>query len=129
DGAYNQEVYVEAGKSASLVFYLPPQSLEGSLSGSNGTITVTDSRGKELKSVKFYVSNNPRANYIGVLGGELQGFKELASFSHGSQLVGIKPEHLDNLPFAENFSIIVINDPQPVMISSQQKENLRRWVE
>jgi hypothetical protein len=129
-GAYSQEVFVEAGKKAVLIFYLPPNSLDGSWSGSSAYITVTNSRGRELKRIRFTVgTHNSLTNYIGVLGGELQGLTELANIFPNSQRVGIKPEHLDNLPFAENFTIIVINDPQPVMISSQQKENLRLWVE
>lgn len=132
EGKYRQEVFVEAGKSTSAIFYLPPTEMGWRTNSSNASITLNDARGRELQRTPFNFNvHNVYTNYVyvGVLGGGVSGFNQIASTLPNTRMVTLGPEHLNHSPFAENFSIIVINDPQTVMMNPQQQENLRLWVE
>lgn len=127
---YSQEIFLEAGKSAKAIFYLPPANMDGnSWNNANTIVTMQDSRGKELKRIRVSAGNhNLSTDYIGMLGSGPGGLNLVASFPN-SRVVRITPTHLDHLPFAENISIIIINDPEPIAMSPMQEENLRHWVE
>ena len=129
-GDYVQDLFIEAGKTASVVFYLPPSELADGWSnrGSDVQISVRDQRGRELVSSRLNTHGYfPYMGYIGVLG-KADNFTRL-SMLENSQVVGIRPTHLDNALFAENFSVIIISDPGIISLSPTQQQNLKTWVE
>lgn len=123
-------VFVEAGKTAAVIFYLPPAQLNSNTSNTSAKIVLQDQRGRELAKATMPAAYwGPNLSYFAVLGSDSGNFKRLATMFNDVQVVGIGPEDMDNLLFAQNFKALIINDPGAVSLSALQQENLQRWVE
>lgn len=131
-GYYLRDVFIEAGKEAKTVIYLPPMEfMENWLNhGSNFRISLRDQRGREVTYGRLNVSiHGPQSMYVAVLGSNPNNFGRLANILPGTQVVGIGPEHLDNLLYTQNFRAVLISDPGSISLSPVQQANLRGWVE
>lgn len=128
---YSKEVFVEAGKTAGVVFYLPPRQLMESWSTSSGLgISVHNSKGKQVAQEKAPASMwGPDLNYVGVFGKNPGNFNRIANVLPDVQVTGIEPEDLNNLPYAQNLRAIIVSDPGAITLNSVQQDNLQRWVE
>ena len=129
-GEYIQDVFIEAGKIVTVVFFLPPLDVADNWGHQNHflRISIRDTRDREqfARTVNAGIS---QGTYIGVLGRNASNFDRVGNLVEDSEVVGMAPRHLDNLLFAQNLSLIIISDPGSISLSPVQQENLRRWVE
>jgi hypothetical protein len=133
-GEYVRDVFVEAGKTGSLVFYLPPL---GYIQRDYANVTIhkiylRDQRGRIVNQATL--ANRPATAssssiFVGVMGKQAGDFKRIGNVLGYLSVAGMSPESLDNLQFAENYRTIILSNPGSVTLSPQQAANLRRWLE
>jgi len=129
-GEYIQEVFIQAGARGTVVFYLPPADISEGWQTTGIGITVRNTRGRELAGARANAMGyGPQSSFAGVLGRSTANFARLANVLHNTKVVKMEPGHLDHLPFAQNFKVIIVNDPGTISLSPGQKENLQRWVD
>lgn len=132
-GDYVRDVFVEAGKTGSLVFYLPPLTYmkRDYYNITTFNIYLRDQRERTVSQATVS-SGQATASppiFVGVLGKQAGDLKRISNVMDYLSVAGINPESLDNLQFAQNFRAIILSNPGSVTLSPGQAANLRRWLE
>ncbi len=131
-GEYVRDVFVEAGKTGSLVFYLPPLAyIQRDYSNVTALkIYLRDQRGRTISKVNLTTGSRKTSSiFVGVMGKQAGEFKRIGNVLDYLSVAGMNPESLDNLQFAQNFRAIVLSNPGSVSLNPHQAANLRRWLE
>lgn len=132
-GRYVQDLFVEAGREFTVRFYLPPLQLHEFFLGRNLSgieVIVRDERGREIATTSVRTGQSiPPQHRIGVMSGDVSGYQRLSNVGFPGSVVELKPWHLDNACFMENFSVLIFGDGQGVSLTANQKDNLQTWVE
>jgi len=128
-GQYTQEVFVQAGKQATAVFFLPPTNAEG-IWDDTGAIRVVleDTRGRTVANKRKNVAKGSNIAYAAVLGGDATNFARVANVT-SLQVKQIEPQHLDNPFFADSIRAIIVSNPGDINLDAEQQANLRLWLE
>jgi len=131
-GDYVREVFVEAGKTGSLVFYLPPLAYvqRDYYNVSTHRIYLRDQRGRTVSQASLSVGSKTASSFfVGVLGKQAGDLKRISNVLEYLSTVGMNPDNLDNLQFAQNYRAIILNSPGSVTLNPNQAANLRCWLE
>ena len=124
-------MFVEAGKTGSLVFYLPPLTyIQRESYNASIRMNLRDQRGRTVSQATLSAGHNRGSSlFVGVLGKQAGELKRISNVLDYLTVAGMDPDHLDNLQFAHNFRAIILNSPGSVTLNSHQAANLRRWLE
>jgi hypothetical protein len=129
-GAYEKEVFIPAGKTVDVIFYLAPVGIQNFFGGEE-TIQI-QLRGKDggvVSTNRVNVSPTLGTSTIGVLSDTPEQLNVLTILFSANKLVGVQEKHLEHLLFMNQFSMLIISDGQVMTLKQEHKDHLLRWVE
>lgn len=129
EGEYFREVFVEAGKTASLTIYLPPMAYSMNPESINVILTLLDQGGKSVSHYTLSSGRPADTPIVGVMAREVRDFRRISGVLSYLSVKGMSPNSLDLFQFAQNFRAIIFCNPDAEILSPEQNANLRRWLE
>lgn len=132
EGRYVRDVFIEAGKTGTTVFYLPPMAYSQSRYTSTTTthsLALYDQRGRIVDQTKLVVASESSPQFVGVLSKQPGDFRRISDSFDYLTVAALRPDYLDNLQFAQNFQVIILSNPDSIVLDPQQTANLRTWLE
>ncbi|MCR3922304.1 MAG: hypothetical protein NUK65_07310 [Firmicutes bacterium] len=129
-GTYKEEIFVPAGKTIEVEFYLPPFSVTTFL-GDVGRrqLELVGTDGSIVKSEAIDAGSAQHGMIIGVLTTSTESFTRLTNIYNGATVVNLHQEYFTQRAFMDNFSLLVISDGQLMTLQAGQKDNLTSWVQ
>jgi hypothetical protein len=135
NGAYEAEIFAAAGLDTTVLFFLPPGSLQDYFqqpylsSSSPIRIKLINSGGSTVKAKTAVAVPAETGYYIGVFSSRPEHFGRLANLADGAVVVPLENSHLEHELCLESFAVIIISDLETLRLKREQSGRLAAWVE